>query len=231
MSKNSCPICGGFGFVHPLLKSGATDYFHLIPCECQVEALKEKHRQFLIKTCEFPPFADNPLMSFESFKRKPQTEVGYKACKDMASHPGIAKWLTLLGPNGVGKTHLAISVCREWLKAGIPARYIMVSILLDEFRAGYQSNNTESSYQAKFDYYCAMPLLLLDDYGVESATPWVQEKMDALIDTRLMKNKSTIITSNTPLEDMPPRIRSRLNRHPNSVVVFVGGEDYNLRAK
>ena len=44
----------------------------------------------------------------------------------------------IFGRNGTGKTHLGVSICKEWVKVGVPAKYILVSILLDELRQGYK---------------------------------------------------------------------------------------------
>jgi DNA replication protein DnaC len=70
---------------------------------------------------------------------------------------------------------------------------------------------------------------LLDDYGAESDTRWVQEKLDTIVDYRLMHNLSLIVTSNVPLDDMPHRIRSRIARHPKGEVININADDYTLR--
>ena len=148
----------------------------------------------------------------------------------MADNPHEIKWLALLGNNGNGKTHLGICICREWAKSGVPAKYILVSLLLEELRQGYKADK-ENSYDAKFQMYCDIPLLLLDDYGIESNTDWAHEKLDTIIDYRLMNNKSLIITSNLSLDEMPNRVRSRLVRHPKSVIVGLTVGEYRLRKK
>ena len=220
-----CQICKGAGFIHPVI-DGKPNYRDVVPCKCRVAKLEEDRRQFLLTSCKFPPKAE--WMTFDKFKVNPENKTGYTAAKKMADKPGDVRWLALLGNNGVGKTHLAVAICKAWVNAGIPARYVFTSLLLDELRSGYSSTDVENSYDAKFSYYKNVPLLLLDDYGTESKTDWVQEKMDALVDYRLMNGLSLIVTSNKTLEEMPARIRSRLFRHKDSVVV-VGGEDYELR--
>lgn len=228
LSSDNCPICGGSGFVHPKYE-GKTVFNHVVPCKCQKERLEKERIEFLLRTCELPPHAED--MTFENYKPNPNSQNAFNMAKLMSNKPGEPMWLTLIGNNGVGKTHLAICICRAWVKAGIPARYTLVSLLLDELRSGFQNTDPENSYDGKFNYYKNIPLLLLDDYGAESKTPWVQEKMDALIDYRLMHELSLIVTSNWSLDDMPPRIKSRLIRPKNKAIIEVGGEDYKLRGK
>ncbi len=183
----------------------------------------------LLKLCALPPFAQN--MTFEKFVAYPLIKLAYDKALEMANKAGELCWLALLGNNGNGKTHLAISICRAWIEKGIAAKYTFVSLLLDELREGYKSNEKENSYDEKFRMYCDIPLLLLDDYGAESKTAWVQEKLDALIDYRLMNNKSLIVTSNLSLDEMPNRIRSRIMRHPKSVIVGIEAGEYSMRNK
>ena len=225
---SDCPICKGAGVVLPRI-DGKVDYEHTIPCQCVVEENKKKRQSMLLKMCALPPFAEN--MRFDNFEVYTEVKSAYKSAKDMADKSGALCWLALLGDNGNGKTHLAVSICRAWIEKGIPAKYAFVSLLLDELREGYRSTDKENSFDEKFRMYCNISLLLLDDYGAESKTGWVQEKLDTLIDYRLMNNKSLIVTSNLSLDEMPSRIRSRLMRHPQSVIVGLMAGEYSMREK
>jgi DNA replication protein DnaC len=220
--NDSCPICKGAGFIHQVI-DGKPNYRDVIPCKCRVAKLEEERRQFLLASCKFPPKADG--MTFDKYKVNARNQTAFEAARGMAVNPGRTQWLAFLGDNGVGKTHLAVAICKAWVNAGIPARYVFTSLLLDELRSGYSADNPENNYDARFNYYKNVPLLLLDDYGAESKTDWVQEKMDALIDYRLMNNLSLLVTSNKTLEQMPNRIRSRLFRQKDSVVM-VGGKEW-----
>jgi len=226
--NTDCQYCGGSGLLHPS-KDGVIVYSETIPCVCTRDELKQKRMQQLIDSCALPPYAGD--MTFESFKQYPESKEAYRMAKNMADNPGELRWLGLLGHNGNGKTHLAVSICKAWIKAGIPARYAFVSLLLDELREGFKKEDAAHNYDGRFRYYCNIPLLLLDDFGMESKTAWVQEKLDTLVDYRLMNNLSLIVTSNNSLDEMPSRIRSRLMRHPQGAIVGIMAEDYSLRRK
>jgi len=211
------------------MRDGIVVYSETIPCICVRDELVVKRQRALLASCSLPPFAEG--LSFGSFEQYNEVQEAYRVAQIMADKPDALRWLGLIGRNGNGKTHLAVSVCRAWIEAGIPARYTLVSLLLDELREGFRHEDAEHSYEGKFRYYCNIPLLLLDDFGIESKTAWVQEKLDTLIDYRLMNNLSLIVTSNLTLDEMPDRIRSRLMRHPKGIIVGMSADDYSIRKK
>ncbi len=221
----NCQICKDAGFVHSSV-DGHVDYSLVVPCECVKEIWKTRKKAEMAKQCELPPEAEK--MDFNNFEVSTDVKFAFQEAKEMADNPGKLCWLALIGKNGNGKTHLAVGICKAWLSAGIPAKYTLVSLLLEELRKGIPRSG-EESFERRFAYYCNVPLLLMDDYGIESSTRWVQEKLDTLIDYRLMHSLSLIITSNLSLEEMPPRIRSRIMRHPNRKIVAIMADDYALR--
>ena len=129
-----------------------------------------------------------------------------------------------------GKTHLAIAICREWLKKGKTAKYAFVPLLLDELKAGFQSEGA-NSYQARFDFYCKVNLLVLDDLGAGKKTDWAIEKLETLIDYRYINNLPLVVTTNKDLDYLSPRIGSRLKRAENSRIVVIKAAEYRLRKK
>lgn len=223
--ESNCSICNDSRFVHPLIDDKPV-YSQIQLCSCVKDKIIAERKNTLLKHCQLPPFTET--MNFENFNVYKEVKAAYEGSKSMADNVGQLCWLGLLGDNGTGKTHLAVSVCKAWIQAGIPSRYTFVSLLLDELRRGFSNKNPEYNYETRFDYYCNIPLLLLDDYGVESATSWVQEKLDTIIDYRLMNNLSLIVTSNKSLDEMPPRIRSRLARHPKGKIIAILADDYSL---
>lgn len=225
--NTECPICHNSHWLHPLI-DGKPDYGQVVACKCVKEKWEEERRRGLLKSCRFPLFAET--MSFETFKVYPEVRGAYQEALQMARKPGEVAWLAFIGTNGNGKTHLGVSICKEWIKAGVPARYVFTSILLGELKEGFKKTD-DDSYAEKFRYYCNVPLLMLDDCGVESKTPWVQENLDTLVDYRLMNNLSLIVTSNLSLDELPNRIKSRLMRHPKGKVIAILAGDYSMRVR
>ncbi|MFQ5988147.1 MAG: DNA replication protein DnaC, partial [Dehalococcoidia bacterium] len=69
-------------------------------------------------------------------------------------------------------------------------------------------------------------LLILDDFGEQSSTPWAQEKLYQLINHRYNDRLPTVITTCLPLENMETRIGSRLADPRLISVVNIMAPDY-----
>ncbi len=54
------------------------------------------------------------------------------------------------------------------------------------------------------------PLLILDDLGTQSATPWAREKLYQIFNHRYNGELPTVITIASTLKDIDQRIRSRM---------------------
>jgi DNA replication protein DnaC len=114
-----------------------------------------------------------------------------------------------MGPYGSGKTHLAAAIANYRAATGIPPLFIMVPDLLDHLRSTF-SPDSSTSYDRRFNQIRTAPLLILDDLGTQSMTPWVKEKLYQLFNYRYNANLPTVITTADSLSEIDPRIRSRM---------------------
>jgi DNA replication protein DnaC len=215
----NCTICKDAGMVHPRLDNGRIDYSRVVPCLCVQDDLSRAKRKRLFTWCELPAASEG--MTLDTFRVSPATREAYEAACAVAT--GNLSWLALMSGVNRGKTHLAVGICRRWLELDMPARYAYVPLLLDEIRRGYQ--NGAGDYERRFDLFLNVPLLVLDDLGVEYGTPWVQEKLDTIIDYRLMHDLALVVTTNLSLPELPERIASRLNRKGR--IVTMTGPEYS----
>lgn len=209
----SCKICHDSHFLHPSRSDGTIDYSHVVSCICVRDKVEREKKQHLLKWCELPPASEN--MTFEKFRINKDLKQAYNSSLSVAK--GELKWLTLQSNVNRGKTHLAVAICRKWLESGKPARYAYVPLLMEELRRGYQSEN--NNYDERFDMFLNVPLLVLDDLGTENSTAWVQEKLDIIVDYRLMHELSLVVTTNLSLSQLPLRIASRLLRTGEVVTI------------
>lgn len=230
VEEKVCPICKGAGFHHPLGENGKTDYSKAVTCECRREESEQKLRGFLIKYCELPFGTEN--LTFDTFrvdKRWPTLHEAKNAALSLAEETAEFRWLILLGEVDCGKTHLAIAICRHWLKRGKPARYVFVPLMLDELRRGYNREG-EESYDAKLQFLMRVDLLVLDDLGTQVPTPWAMEKLMMLIDHRSVNGLPLVVTTNKELTNLPGddehRIGSRLLRFPASRRITIDAPEY-----
>ena len=91
----------------------------------------------------------------------------------------------------------------------MPPLFIMVPDLLDHLRSTFSPESTVS-YDRRFDEVKTTPLLVLDDLGSQSMTPWVKEKLYQLFNFRYNAGLPTVITTADTLSEIDPRIRSRI---------------------
>ncbi|MBK8824992.1 MAG: ATP-binding protein [Anaerolineales bacterium] len=102
-------------------------------------------------------------------------------------------WLVFEGTYGCGKTHLAAAIANYRAGLGDPPLFVMVPDLLDHLRAAF-SPNSGTSYDRRFDEVRTASLLILDDLGAQSATPWAREKLHQLLNYRYNAELPTVIT-------------------------------------
>lgn len=213
-SEEVCPVCKGAGVVHPLLPTGKPDYGRVVPCRCARERLEKERQNYLQK------YSNLGLLTRRTFDNLiPEGRRGepaaqeyfrkiFEAARAFAANP--KGWLVVIGPSGSGKTHLAAAIANERIRQGNPVFFITAADLLDHLRAAFNPNS-ELPYDEFFDRVRNAPLLILDDLGVQSSTPWAKEKLDQLLNHRYNNELPTVITSITPVDHMEERISTRLS--------------------
>ncbi len=110
---------------------------------------------------------------------------------------------------GNGKTHLAAAIANQAAANGEAVLFVLVPDLLDHLRASFNPA-TGVRYDKRFDEIKKAPLLVLDDLGTESATAWAREKLYQLFNYRYNARLPTVITTATPIEEIDPRLATRM---------------------
>lgn len=233
----TCPLCQGMGFVVPDLPFGHPDFGKAVPCKCRSEERRARRIRSLqtlsslgtLSRLTFSTFIPDPshispdrainILDQEGMDRDSafQSELSrgrainlrraFETCVSYARDP--EGWLLLTGTYGCGKTHLAAAIANARVAEGHPAVFLTVPDLLDHLRASFNPV-AETAYDDLFEQLRDTPLLILDDLGTQSSTPWAQEKLFQLINHRYNAQLHTVITTNQRLEDLEPRLRSRL---------------------
>ena len=224
---SDCPVCKGAGIVHPRLPSGEPDYGRVVPCRCTKGELDSERRTRLQQYSNLGSLTrftfDNMESSGKSGNPRSQEQFSraYQAARKFAAEPG--GWLILGGPSGCGKTHLAAAIVSERIGHGYPAFYITAPDLLDHLRSSF-GPGSEVPYDEFFDQVRNAPLLVLDDLGAQTGTPWAKEKLDQLLTSRFNSELPTVIVTIKPVEQMDERLRTRLT-DPRLCQVYVVEEE------
>ena len=209
-----CPICKGAGYLVKDVPFGHPDFGELLPCKCKLQELEAKR---LAQLRELSNIGQLARMIFESFmpeghalnpEKSGNLRQAYELAREFAENP--TGWLIFLGGYGCGKTHLVAAIANYRITHGQLSLFVGVPDLLDHLRATF-SPESPVSYDERFERVRTAPLLILDDLGAQSTTPWAQEKLYQIINYRYNARLPTVITSNSRLEDIDLRLRSRFN--------------------
>jgi len=117
-----------------------------------------------------------------------------------------SKGIYLYGSPGTGKTYLSVCLIKELSRVGIRSLLIPMIDFIGRVREESFKFNVES-----IDYERRVrdtELLVLDDFGAEKLTEWVEELIHSIVDYRYRRNLPTIFTSNYSLEEMLGRFYS-----------------------
>jgi DNA replication protein DnaC len=233
--SSACPICKGAGFVHPRLPSGKPDYSRVVNCRCVQKEL-DKERKALLQRYSGLDLALLKNMTFDNFdwkrvnlpaEQRQNLEEAYRLALDFAKSPD--GWLVLQGVTGCGKTHLAVAIANYRLKEGQPVKFEVVPDFLDHLRLTF-SPESQISYDELFEEVKNAPLLILDDFGEQSTTPWAQEKLYQVINHRYNARLPTIITTRYSLDEIDSPISSRLADPRISTLFNIIAPDYRTDA-
>jgi DNA replication protein DnaC len=136
--------------------------------------------------------------------------------------------LFLVGPVGVGKTHIAQALGHTACRMGYEVLFTKAAQLFRFLHGGRADN----SFEKRVKRYTSIQLLIIDDFGLKPLTPTQSDDFYEIISERYLK-KSTIFTSNRPLEDWhtlfpdPVIANSAMDRMAhNAHQITVTGESY-----
>lgn len=200
-----CPFCGEIRPMRKIPCSFTSDGWMNIGvslCDCE-EAKAERER---IERDEAEKQQREALR-----KRKERLErAGVPLRYRDALHPD-ARYLArqvnngesvfIYGPNGTGKTTLAMATVRFLLSYEVDAFCLSTYDLMDAMRSRKDED------RALFDRATSCGVLVLDDLGKEASnTPYACERLFAIIDKRDKEMKPVIITSNYKLSELAKNI-------------------------
>ena len=112
------------------------------------------------------------------------------------------KGLYLCGNFGCGKTYLIAATFNELAKDGIKSAIVFWPEYLNSLKSSFNSE-VKSEFKNKYNYVKKVPLLLIDDLGAESVTPWARDEiLCPLLQYRMDEKLPTFFTSNLNLETL-----------------------------
>src|SRR5262249_3112972 len=122
------------------------------------------------------------------------------ACRFVEEYPLETTGLLLVGSIGVGKTHLAVGIIKEWiLGKGFACLFCDYRELLKQIENSYSASVQTTELEVLKPIFDA-EILVLDELGAAKPTEWVADTVSLILNTRYNDNRTTIITTNYPDE-------------------------------
>lgn len=217
MSHRTCSQCQGTGYVVTEEKDGGLT---ARACECRVrDGLTRLHERAGI------PLRYRHRYVFEKYKPAPNTEqeAAFMRAKQYAEdYPAFEdhgpNGLLFMGPCGVGKTHLAVSILQKViLLRGMAALFVDLNDLYREIRSTYGRSSSEETEYDILTPLVEAPLILIDELGCV-VSPWAQDTLHYLISQRYNERRPTLCTTNYLDEPPPgePSLESRIGTRTRS---------------
>jgi len=218
-----------------LLESGAKGEMsflefldHVIQEEVQIK--DQKRARMRIQMAKFP--LDRRLEDYE-FSLQPSLDRRLIAELETGRYLANATNVLLLGPPGVGKTHLAIGLGRKAIELGYSCRFIHAVDLVHQLGVASEHGALEDA----LTLFARPHLLIVDELGYLPIERQAGHLLFHLVRKRYEKG-SLLLTSNQPIgawgamladEVVATAILDRLLHH--SHIVTIKGESYRLKEK
>lgn len=224
MARTDCPICQGSGWkvverttegaqalaaaesARPGSSAGEPKIVWAVPCDCTNvdrtdRALARARVPERYRHCDFDNFeTDNEIenVSREQLQAWNRSLAQAKLIVErFAKEFPLAadQGLLLMGPCGVGKTHLAVAALKEIVLRGHRGLFYDYRELLKEIQDSYnvESQSTEMDV---LEPVLKAEILVLDDVGSSKPSLWALETVGHILNTRYNEKRVTILTTN-----------------------------------
>jgi DNA replication protein DnaC len=199
-------------------------------CAAEVARKDERRIQMGMSIAKFPC-----VRTLEGFEYEAQPSVDPKQIRELATSRWIGNGdsLLLLGPPGVGKTHLAVALGREAIVRGYSTLFVPATALVTQLARAHADGRLEE----KLVHFTKPKLLVVDELGYLPFEANAAHLFFQLVSRRYERG-SMLVTSNRSVAEwgtvfgdavVATAILDRLLHH--SHVITIRGDSYRLRSK
>jgi DNA replication protein DnaC len=142
--------------------------------------------------------------------------------------------LLFSGMYGLGKSHLAYSICKSVRSKGHSAVFVSMPKLLTMIKDTYNNENSDFTEAGLINVLSSVNLLVIDDIGAQKGgkgegETWATEKLFEIVDGR--SGRHTVYTTNLTSAELRKNIGERIfsRMMQNTKPIKFVGEDYRLK--
>ena len=166
----------------------------------QCECIKTRKSLYLLKESGIEKNVEEKRL--DNFNANEPWQIGMKDKARQYINEKTSKWFFVGGQSGCGKTHICTAICMELIKQGNSLIYMKWADATRELKDAIN----DFYYDEIIDRYKDIDVLYIDDFFKVQAgnVPTSSDIRIAfeILNTRLLKNKKTIISSEFTLNDM-----------------------------
>ena len=195
-------------------------------------AREERKRTVLMRLATMPSIKTLEQFDWAQAGGAPKAqivELGHLAFVDRAEN------VVMLGPSGVGKTHIALALCQRAVMAGHKARFITAADLMMQLAAAKAQNRLKEYFNRAV---LGPKLLVVDEIGY---LPFGRDEANLFFNVvaKRYERGSMVLTSNLPFtqwagafaddQTLTAAMLDRLLHHAH--IVQIAGESFRLKDK
>lgn len=195
-------------------------------------AREERKRTVLMRLATMPAIKTIEQFDWAQAGGAPKAqivELGHLAFVERAEN------VVMLGPSGVGKTHIALALCQRAVMAGHKARFITAADLMMQLAAAKAQNRLKEYFNRAV---LGPKLLVVDEIGY---LPFGRDEANLFFNVvaKRYERGSMVLTSNLPFtqwagafaddQTLTAAMLDRLLHHAH--IVQIAGESYRLKDK
>lgn len=207
--------------------TGAT-MLRLVAPETEREKPERKTTQHALAGADWlAPFHLNPRFTFEGFEAGSNNRMAREACISVVEAPGGRfNPLVLVGPSGVGKTHLLHAIASRSRSVSPELRIGYVDG--ESFTHRYMSGVVETRARTFHDYADVIDLWLVDDVQFVATQNVVRDEFYHILNELLRTERQVVLTSDRDPRDLSFEVRVR-TRLEGGLLVHMGLPELDVR--
>ena len=190
--KPNCPLCGDTGWRGSEVCSCLNDYYARI----QLEELSGSSTSAR-RASRPSPLTSTPLRPLDQDISPARTwSASTTPAATMPTNFPPQRQSSAPGDPGLGKTFLSACIARVVSETGHSVVYDTAAHIFERFEAQKFSCDETGGADEDVSRLLRCDLLIIDDLGTELTTEFVRSAFYQIVNTRLMTNKKTIISTN-----------------------------------
>lgn len=225
-----CPDCRDTGYIGNkrchCLKQASID---LVYAQSNLSNILEREN---FSQFSFSYYSDDIMDENTNISSLTAARNAYSKCRQFIQNFDTSfENILLFGNTGVGKTFLSNCIAKELLDTGHSVIYFSAHRLFELLAESTFGRNAAavSDYRNIFD----CDLLIIDDLGTEMTNSFTSSQFFVCLNERILRQKSTLISSNLDLRDIASiyseRVFSRITS--NYMLLHLFGTDIRVKKK